>query len=369
MSTAYELGYRDGRQAGYQKGVEDGKAAGIRDSVMPLALIVTPAVELPSLEIILLQPFRVLKQLGIYNFKIRTEHEVTVGDMNSAAIVIVLRSVEPRSIEVLRAANHAGKPTVYVIDDNFLEIPPGTPVSDYYRDPMRRQIFEALLREASLVKVDSRFFADYIRLYFNPRVTSFPSSVDFDLIDPVPKPSAPRPYVVIGYEGTQKDEDFAPVTPALIRVLQKYGKAVRLQFYGYAPQELLKFQQVSYSTGQIDYRTFMRILKGSEWDIGLAPLKDSMFNYCKTNNKFREYAACLIPGIYSISPPYVEHIVHGQTGYLVENTEEAWFQGLCAMIDNAVLRETIRIQAWGVSRQMFHVDACVANWREHVLHV
>jgi glycosyltransferase involved in cell wall biosynthesis len=113
----------------------------------------------------------------------------------------------------------------------------------------------------------------------------------------------------------------------------------------------------------------MRILKGSEWDIGLAPLKDSMFNYCKTNNKFREYAACLIPGIYSISPPYVEHIVHGQTGYLVENTEEAWFQGLCAMIDNAVLRETIRIQAWGVSRQMFHVDACVANWREHVLHV
>ena len=50
------------------------------------------------------------------------------------------------------------------------------------------------------------------------------------------------------------------------------------------------------------------------WAIGLAPLRDSAENRAKTNNKYREYAALGIPGIYSDMPVYASSVRHGETG-------------------------------------------------------
>lgn len=369
MATAYELGYRDGRQAGGAKGKQDGRQRGYSNTLMPRALLIVPAIELPSLEIILLQPFRHLKMLGIHNFRVRLESEVKESDIQEAGIVIFLRNVEPGALHALHAAHKHGKRTVYVIDDNFLEIPPGTAVSEYYRHPDRRNAFQRFLRESSLVKVDSGFFANYIRLHFNPHVVQFPSSVDFSLVHDGEQPVRAEHPIVIGYEGTHKDADFAQVVPALLRVLDKYGDGVRLQFHGYMPAGLNGHPRVSHLAHQVDYRSYIRNLRRSGWHIGIAPLQDSMFNFCKTNNKFREYAACGIPGIYSFSPAYVENVVHGESGYLVHHHTEGWFQALCEMIENGALRRHIALNAYEQARGMFDVDRCAKNWREQVLHV
>jgi glycosyltransferase involved in cell wall biosynthesis len=369
MSTAYELGYQNGRKSGMKQGKHDGRIKGVQETIMPIALLITPAIELPSFEIMLLQPFRELKRHGIYNFRIRTEDNVKMEDVMSSQIIIFLRTVELSAYRIMEAAHQAGKKTVYVIDDNFLEIPSYAAVASYYNDPIRRQTFQDFLRNAQLVKTDSTFFANYVRLYFNPKVTHFPSSVDFKLLEPVEKSMNPKPHIVIGYEGTQKDEDFELVVPALQRVLAKYRGYVKLQFHGYVPVPLLGHPEVSYIPDHLDYRSYIQNLKRSEWDVGLAPLKDTLFNYCKTNNKYREYAACLVPGIYSQSPPYTEWVTHGQTGYIVKHTQEDWFVGLCEMIENASLRELIKIQAGVASRNSFTVDVCANNWRQYVLHV
>jgi hypothetical protein len=377
LGTSFELGYRRGREAGWENGRIEGRKERARNRLLhtaeppPLrsALIVTPSVELPSLEIILLQPFRHLKKLGIYQYEICTEDDIKMEYLKAASIVIFLRTVEPPAFESLLIAHQLGKETVYVIDDNFLEIPPHTSVSSYYNDTARRQTFQNFLRHASLVKVDSTFFADYICLYYNPRVACFQSSVDFDLIDGITKPASSQGRITIGYGGTQKDEDFSPVVPALLRVLRKYGGYVRLQFHGYIPGALMGLPFVSYREGQLDYQTYLQNLKRSDWDIGIAPLHETIFNFCKTNNKYREYAACLIPGIYSQCPPYTDWVKHGQTGYMVSNNEDSWFNGLCEMIDNASLREMIKVQAGAASKQTFQVDMCARHWREQILHI
>ena len=81
------------------------------------------------------------------------------------------------------------------------------------------------------------------------------------------------------------------------------------------------------------------------YDIGLAPLKNDIFHNSKTNNKFREYGACGIAGIYSNSDVYANCVENGVTGILVSNEEGEWYKAIFQMIDDVKLRRAIQRQA------------------------
>ena len=72
------------------------------------------------------------------------------------------------------------------------------------------------------------------------------------------------------------------------------------------------------------YAEFIRFQAGRNWAIGMAPLLDHSSNRAKTNNKYREYGACGIPGAYSDMPPYQGSVQPGVTGVLVKPAEGAW---------------------------------------------
>lgn len=370
LSVAYRNGLRNGRVDGLNRGLQDGIMAGKQNTLWPIALIIAQVKSFPSLEIILLQPFRLMKQLGIYNFRVVTEEEATREHIAEAAVVVFIRNVEPRAYAALEMAHEMGKPTVYVIDDNFLEIPSVGAISDYYKDPIRRETFIRFLTFSKLIQVISPYFADYIRLHFNPHVVCFSASVDFRWLDEYgPKPVRNDGVIVFGYEGTVKEEDFKPVVPAIISILQAYGARVRIEFMGFIPSGLQGLPGVSFLPYDHNYRQFMQSLYSTTWDFGLAPLSNSLFNLCKTNNKFREYAGCLIPGIYTNTPAYADCITHEVTGLLVPQTTEGWYLGMKRMIDDQALRNSIREQAGAYSRSQFSLEQSVANWRQHILHV
>jgi len=69
----------------------------------------------------------------------------------------------------------------------------------------------------------------------------------------------------------------------------------------------------------------------------LAPLEDNPFNRCKSNVKWLEYSACGVAGIYSDLPPYA-CVKSGETGILVRNTANDWYNALAYLIDNPVKR-------------------------------
>ncbi|MDQ0901566.1 MULTISPECIES: glycosyltransferase [unclassified Paenibacillus] len=370
QSYSYLGGRRKGKREGYEQGYQNGVQLGLQHTLWPIALIIAQVKSFPSLEIILLQPFRLMKKLGIYNYRLVTEDFVTREDIASAQIVIFIRNVEPLAYKWLEAAHEMGKQTVYVIDDNFLHIPSAGTLTNYYQDPDRRETFIRFLTFSKVVQVISPYFADYIRLHFNPNVVCFPASVDFELLDAAgPKPVRNDGNIVFGYEGTAKDEDFKPVVPAIIKILQEYGPRIRVEFLGFIPPGLQGLPGVSFLSTDYEYRQFMQTLYRTSWDFGLAPLTDSLFNLCKTNNKFREYSGCLIPGIYTHAPAYSDCIVQEETGYLVPQTTEGWYLGMKRMIEDAVMRNKIKEQAGAYSRQHFSLEQSVVNWRNHILHV
>lgn len=361
-SKAYYSGLQLGRIEGLNRGVEDGIAKGYESVVMPIALIVTPSISIPSLEIMLLQPFRQLKEWRKYNFRVRMEQEVTQTDIATASLIIFIRNADIEAYHLLLLAHEMGKPTIYTIDDNFLLFPNKGILGDYYLDPNRLQVFQNFLRSSKRVYVISTFFAQFVREHYNPNVICLPGSVDFEWLEQDRGASPPKQEIVIGYEGTPKDEDFQFVVPALLNVVQKFGPQIKLEFHGYVPERLKQLPNVTYNQEYKDYRSFIKQLGQFRWDIGLAPLLDTPFKNCKSNNKFREYSACGIPGIYSNTPVYADCVRHLDTGYSVPNTEFAWTEGLIDLITNPILRERIKENARSYSKAHYSIESVAAQW-------
>ncbi|WP_106768571.1 glycosyltransferase [Paenibacillus faecalis] len=373
--------YQRGRIDGFQKGREDGfqhgrtvaqiasnNAVAVIETELPkIDVLVIAAGMIPSLEIGVLQPFNALNKSSNLKYDMKLEHEVSKEMIAAADTIVFVRNVEPSAYTLLELAHQLRKRTVYVIDDNFLEIEPTTAVGQYYCDPVRRETFIKFLRSAQTIKVDAPDLGTYIQERFNKNVIYFPGSVDFDWLDKQKRSDRGREQIVIGYAGGEKEEDFSPVIPALNKILDYYGGFVRLEFLGYIPKAFVDRPSIKFKGGGMEYKDFMKELNRCNWDIGIAPLADTLFNKGKTNNKFREYGACRIPGIYSKVPAYVPWITQGESGYLVEHTESAWFEGIKTMIEDPPMRERIRENAGTAVRQHFSLHTCVDHWKKFIL--
>lgn len=323
----------------------------------------------PSCQIIIVQPFRYLEKQGLCSFEVRLHKQVTKSMIASFDMVVFLRSIDPEALRCLEWAHQLGKRTVYVIDDHFLAIPATTRLGTHYAKPKHRKTVIQFLKKAQTIKVDSAVLFNDIHKHFNSNVTYFPGSVDFSIMDHLTKPQRNDGKIIIGYEGGEKDGSFKPVVPALKKIFNEYGDKVSLEFFGYLPDGLKQHPRVVHVNHDDDYRRFMRRLYQSVWDIGLAPLEDSLFFQCKTNVKYRDYAACFIPGIYSLSPVYNDCVIHKETGYLVPQTEEGWYSGLKELIEKPEMRQKIKENAGMAVRKDFTLELCSENWRNHILKI
>ena len=333
-------------------------------------VLIIGVAQLPSFQIAIAQPFRRLRRWGVCTYVCKTEQTATVQHIANADIVVFFRSYHPEALALLHHAKQLGKRTVYAVDDHFSALSRSTELGrHFFSTPEYMQTYVQFLRLADIVRVASPYMGRHVRKHFGARrVVCFTGSVRFSLFKGLSKQrSAADGAVVIGYEGGEKHSSFIPVSAALHRILRRYAGRVRLEFYGYMPQELEGLPGVTHSSERLPYSQFMKKLYSSGWDIGLAPLGSTLFHKCKTNNKFREYAACGIAGIYSDTPAYADSVTHRQDGYLVPHTERGWYEGMCTLIEQPKLRETIIRRARRKAAKLFTVDTCARQWSKHIL--
>jgi hypothetical protein len=133
--------------------------------------------------------------------------------------------------------------------------------------------------------------------------------------------------------------------PGLERILRQYGGRVESHFWGFKPPGLRSLPAAFYHPPIPQYERFLRDFSSSGFQIGLAPLSDTPFCRCKTNNKFREYGASRIAGVYSNVEPYASCVREGETGLLVANDPGAWYQAMRRLIEQRELRERIQAAA------------------------
>jgi len=334
---------------------------GRNDRETPRVAVVLEGI-IPSTYIRIFSPFVWLSEKRLARFRVLSEAEITAGRLQDFDVVVVQRATSELAIEVLSAAQNAGVPLVYECDDNFLAIHEDVPVvGSHYTDPFVRERFTQMLRGADVVTTSTEVLEAAFS-EFNRDVRTLPNCVDLEYLDPRPRKAA-ADRTVIGYAGTvTHSPDFAVVEPVLEQLLDESAGSIELQFFGYVPERFKGRQGVSHVDYDPDYASFMRVLSQVDWSLGIAPLADLPFNHGKTNNKYREYGACRLPGVYSDCGVYNSSVRNRVTGLLVEHSESGWYAGLRAMIDHPRLQGSIAHNAYDAVTAAYSVEGAASAW-------
>lgn len=261
--------------------------------------------------------------------------------VDRAHILVFQRVRDTRYRNLMRRAKAAGKKILFEIDDNLFELPEE---HMFHKPGRNNERMQAFIKETHGVIVTNENLKSYIlETGLSQTVSVFPNYIDTELFEPREPAAGTGGPVTIGYAGTEThDYEFRAAAAALQSLAREYGDRIRLVFVGYMPRELRDTPGAHFIPGAASYHVYARLLCGAGFDIVLAPLKDNLFNSCKSNIKFLEYSAAGAAGVYSAVAPYRSCVEHGRTGLLAHTEDpEEWRAAVKSLIDDPDLRARI----------------------------
>jgi len=311
----------------------------------------------PSSIILVVEPLMYLFDLDKIDLRVRLEKlDVRSSDIEWADLVIFCRNTEPAHDFVERLLQ-IGKPFIYELDDNLFELPPNTPESLYHYAPERFAQLKKYIRNANLVRVYSFPLESSIK-HYTTKVKTSKSPVNLFLIPSIPPKRRSRKLKIVFPTSRTISDDLSQIfVKDISRILQEHSKSVEVHFWGFIPEELKGMPSVKFHRFMPNYQKYLQAVYKEGYDIGLAPMKNDLFHNSKTNNKFREYGACWIAGVYSNADVYSNCIVDGKTGLLVSNEEGSWYQAVVRLLNDAHLRESIQEEARALVEREYSLNS------------
>lgn len=307
-------------------------------------------------------------------------------------VVLIPRPQSEEWLDFIKAVRQAGKVVIADYDDNPFECSPYNPyyrftgIKEYevqwpdghketlWKDGMkgpngekffdieanihRRDMCRASFGKADLVTCTVEPLAKEFRK-INPHVEILPNLMDFSAYPKVEM--APNKKPRIGWQGgVSHFEDLKFIKPVLEKVASRsdldfiyYGDRrlgnMFLEIPGYQHQEWVPINVYPYK------------LACQNFDIGLAPLVDNLFNRCKSAIKYFEYSMVGVPTIASNIPPYSDVISNEVDGILVDSENE-WIEAIQRLLDNPALRKRIASNAYENVYQNYNADKSAHLW-------
>jgi glycosyltransferase involved in cell wall biosynthesis len=283
-------------------------------------------------------------------------------DLAGRDLVVLSRPRFPEVPSLLDACAANGVPTLVMIDDNWIaagqEFPrfeklftPGRPAFETFLDALRRA--DATLVFTPVLEAEVQPYAR--------RVFRIPASVDLSLFE---APPVRREGLLMGFAGSPRWE--ASGFRGLARFLERRPDVKLLIMAHEVPEELrgIASERTTFLPWRHDYAAYARALAAQRPDVLIAPLDESRFSSSKIPIKFLESAAVGAAGIYSRVPPYIDFVRHGETGLLVDNTEEAWRAALERLAGDAELRRGIAARAQAEVRERYATEVVLPAFLE-----
>ena len=292
---------------------------------------------------------------GRLDYRAVQEMKVSAEDMNWADIVLLGRLSDWLDCALAELAHKAGRFVAYIIDDDLLNVPSQCSDFAYFAQEEIRNHIRAIIRLSDAIISPSPVL---LEKYARGKQAI---QIEEPAVDPVEyRPRASGEPVKIGFAGSiDRIEDVEDVLKdALIQIGDVYGDRVRFEFLGAEPgfAKRLGARCVSYCDS---YGAYRRALNALQWDIGLAPMPDTPFHACKHYNKFSEYAAAGIVGVFSDVCPYTRiKTAFPGCGVFCENTPESWVQALSGLIEDYDGREDLRRRAIQCARSSLSIPRC-----------
>ncbi|WP_454564557.1 hypothetical protein [Pseudomonas sp. AIG] len=280
--------------------------------------------------------------------------------LSSNALPLFVRTVDPVAISWMQCLRRSNIPYFYYIDDNFWLIDGDTPLAKYYQHPIIRRSLKFAVEKANVVITNSVALREFI-LPKNRNTVLLPAFFDFSLLrsDDIEATSEYR----IGFAGSpSRDADLEVLKDVIPYFLAKRSDVV-FEFVGCLPKWLEQCSRVRFFGHMSSYAEYIAFQEQRGWKIGLAPLGDKTSNRYKTNNKYREYSAFRCAGIYTDSESYVDSVVDGVTGLLInDNVAECWIAAIKLYLDDDQQRLAIADRAYNDVHSRFDIVVVAAQW-------
>jgi glycosyltransferase involved in cell wall biosynthesis len=328
-------------------------------NTLPRVLAIVPSFY-PSTVVGVVKPLQRLHQQGGIHLDITLQYFATHRAIAAADVVVMCGEALPPTRRILQSIAELQRPFVFELDDNRLEIPSDIPGLDYARDPAQRALIIECLRLADVVRVYSTSLRDLVQPY-NANVVVVDGPLDWSAITPRPLLTGPRPVRVVYATSRLQDRIGLMVIDPLLKVLDRFPD-VEVTVWGATLDRLAHHPRVRHKRLVRNYDRFLRQFNNQHFDVGLAPLPNDLFHRCKSNNKFREYAACGIAGIYSDTPVYSTSVVNGATGLLVPDDSTAWFEAMAVLIEDDTGRRQIGDRAQAYAREHYNDAVTGTAW-------
>lgn len=265
----------------------------------------------------------------------------------------------PNFTEIFKEIRRKNKVSIYAVDDLVIDrkYTDNLPVVQQLQPEDRAIYDDGVERHGKLMKhcdyaiTTTKALAGELKKYKNLKEVHIDRNMRNDETvyhsdDAIKKIKRDDSKVVIGYfSGTNThNEDFQMVAPALIRILEKHSNVyIKLTGRIDAPKELEAYADRLIFTPLVNWRRLPHEMR--ECHITLAPLVDTLFNRAKSELKWADAALVEVPTVTSDMGAGREVVKDKETGVLVENTEDAWFEGINLLVEDAELREKIGKQA------------------------
>lgn len=263
-------------------------------------------------------------------------------DLAWADVALLGRLDSWYELQIVRKLKAAGKTLVYIMDDDLLNIPPEVTSASYYNQPVIQRCIREIIGLSDAILSPSPVL---LEKYAREGKAAIPAE------EPALSPAEYTPHpegapVKIGFAGSvDRTGDLEGVLrEALGTIRQEFGDRVAIQFFGGKPgfAEEIGAECIPYTESYDRYRETLNALG---WDIGLAPMPETEFHACKHYNKFVEYAAAGIAGIYSRTGPYRRLTDFGDCAVLCGNTAEEWTEAIRGLVTDREKRERMRQKA------------------------
>jgi len=264
----------------------------------------------------------------------------------------------PKPYSYLRAVMQQYKlKHIMDLDDNLYDIDEFNPVAQYYeKNKDIKEVQKIVVNDCETLTVTTKFLKNLVSEYGRTQPTFvLPNYIDLDTykFDFNKRKKADKKIKIVYQGSTTHYTDIVKsgIVEAAKMLIEKYGKTVKFVFVGMVPEgfeDAIPKGRCDYIDGKSDFYEWVELWKNKmgDFDIAIAPLNHSDFNYGKSEIKFYEASACKLPFIGSNTPNYQRVVRNGINGFVVRNEPIEWFNHLSALIDNPDLRIKLAEQAY-----------------------
>lgn len=296
-------------------------------------------------------------------------HNVTGGqrlphDWPQLDTVVGCRIAQPDPTSMWQILKHeTGIRLILDLDDDYFHIDPTNHAATKAWDRAMQQRLADNMALADLVTCCSEPLAAVLRNYAAD-VRVIPNGLPAQLL------GKPRDYVAegrplsVGWAGSSSTVAELPEAVRALNRIATYsrpGGGVQVRLVGITAEHAMSLGLKGRGIGALGWvpNVDNYLQACSEWDVWVAPYRDTAFNRAKFATKWLESSVLGIPLIASDIEPYRRVIRHGENGFLVRYEHE-WGRYLKQLADDPELRQRIgmaaRGEASGSIMQALHVQ-------------